>query len=819
MTRGLFVKPYQVRSSGKVSFKPIPVNQYNNSFEKEVKKYGKENLLRIYRDMLIIRTFEEMLLDVSIRGIYKGIQYKHLGPAHLSIGQEASAVGQAYLLGVNDFIFGGHRSHGEILAKGLSAIEKLTDDEVLKIMQSYMDGDCLKIVEEDFDGTVSELAIDYLIYGTIAEVFHRHTGLNRGMGGSMHAFFPPFGIYPNNAIVGASVDIAVGTALYKHINKQDGIVICNIGDGAVSCGPVWEGLCFANMDQFKELWGQEYRGGLPFILNIMNNFYAMGGQPVGETMGFKTLARIGAGLNPDQMNAETVDGYNPLAVIDVVERKKELIEKGKGPVLLETITYRLSGHSPSDASTYRDREEIDAWREVDPIITFKDKLIDMGLATKNGLSQMAQEIEEKVFKAYKKAADCQISPTTDLSLREETLFSNLKIANLDESRSPEVAVPRNQNPRVKKLAKLSRSAFDENGRLLPKDRCITIRDAIFEAVIHAFYTDSTLIAYGEDNRDWGGAFAVYRGLTESLPYRRFFNSPIAEGAIVGTAVGYALAGGRALVELMYCDFLGRCGDEVFNQLPKWQAMSAGTLRMPVVVRLMVGSRYGAQHSQDWTSLCTHIPGLKVVFPATPYDAKGLMNSALKGTDPVVFFEHQRLYDVAEQFAREGVPAGYYEIPIGEPDIKKEGKDLTMLTIGPTLYQALGAAKTLEEKYNISCEIIDARSIVPFKYERVIESVKNTGKIILASDACERGNILQTMAAKINQFAFDYMDAPAVVVGARNWLAPHYEAEHEYLPFASRLIDAVHEHITPLNGYNPTHQCSNIELMRRSAHGV
>ena len=135
---------------------------------------------------------------------------------------------------------------------------------------------------------------------------------------------------------------------------------------------------------------------------------------------------------------------------------------------------------------------------------------------------------------------------------------------------------------------------------------------------------------------------------------------------MGTAVGYAIEGGRSLVELMYCDFLGRAGDEVFNQLAKWQAMSGGLLRMPVVVRVSVGSKYGAQHSQDWTSLVAHIPGLKVVFPATPYDAKGLMNAALTGTDPVIFFESQRLYDQPEVFVPGGVPEGFYEIPFGVP---------------------------------------------------------------------------------------------------------------------------------------------------------
>ena len=241
---------------------------------------------------------------------------------------------------------------------------------------------------------------------------------------------------------------------------------------------------------------------------------------------------------------------------------------------------------------------------------------------------------------------------------------------------------------------------------------------------------------------------MYRGLTEALPYHRLFNPPIAEAAIIGTAIGYAMCGGRVIPEIMYCDFLGCCGDEIFNQLPKWQAMSGNILKMPVVVRVSVGSKYGAQHSQDWTSLCTHIPGLKVVFPVTPYDAKGMMNAALQGTDPVIFFESQRIYDKGEEFHQGGVPEGYYEIPLGEPDVKREGKDVTFLTIGATLYRALQAADELKEKYGLEAEVIDARSLVPFNYEKVIASVKKTGRIIIAGDASARGSYLNDLAANI-----------------------------------------------------------------------
>ena len=824
MPKCQIVDPKQARKSGQVEFKPIPINQYNTSIKDELKRYSKEDMIRIQRDMVIIRTFENMLNEIKLRGSYMGVEYMHNGPAHLSIGQEAAAVGQAYHLGIDDHIFGSHRSHGEILAKSLSAIEKLDDKTLMDIMKNYFDGECLKIVEKDASGSVKDLAIDFLIYGTLAEIFGREPGLNKGMGGSMHAFFPPFGVYPNNAIVGGSGDISVGAALFKKVNKKPGIVIGNIGDASSSCGPVWEGLCFATMDQFKKLWDESHRGGLPLIINFYNNFYGMGGQPEGETMGFGVLARLGAGINPEQMHAERVDGYNPLAVADAIARKRDIIEAGDGPVLLDTITYRYSGHSPSDQSSYREKSEVDAWMEHDPTVNFGKELVKANVCDEGTIEKMWKHAEALAVKACKKATDVSISPRADLmkqnNLLEKTMYSNQHVDSMEPGRKPDVLIPTiEENPRTQSLASRSRSAYDENGERLKDTRCIGVRDALFEAIIDCFYTDPTLVAYGEENRDWGGAFAVYRGLTEALPYHRLFNSPIAEGAIAGTAVGYALEGGRVLIELMYCDFLGRAGDEVFNQMCKWQSMSGGLLKMPLVMRVSVGAKYGAQHSQDWTALCAHLPGLKVAFPATPYDAKGLMYSALRGTDPVIFFESQRLYGMAEEFVEGGVPKEPYDIPFGEPAVRKEGNDLTILTIGATLYRALDAAKILEKEYGLSCEVIDARTLVPFNYEKVIASVKKTRKILLASDACERGSFLHTMASTINTLCFDELDAPPTVLGARNWITPPDEVEAAFFPYPADFLDTIHEHIIPLRGYQTKRPCSEAELLRRGRLGL
>ena len=822
MPKKLFIDPKKVRKPGKITFGEIPVNQYQKTLAEEKGNYTREELLGIYRDMLIIREFETMLNMIKTTSEYHGISYTHPGPAHLSIGQEAAAVGMAWLLGPEDYIFGSHRSHGEILAKGMSAIRKLKDDALLDTMKNYMEGATLKVVEKVQHEDVPDLALDFLLYGTLAEIFARKNGFNKGLGGSMHAFFPPFGIYPNNAIVGGSGDIGVGAALYKKVNRKSGIVVVNIGDASMGCGPVWEGISFATMDQFKTLWDEPYRGGLPLIFNFMNNQYGMGGQTSGETMGYGILARVGAGVNPEMMHAERIDGYNPLAVIDAFRRKKKILEEKKGPVLLDTLTYRYSGHSPSDASTYRTKEELEAWMEQDSLIFFEKEMEKNGMVSKDEIETLRKGITQRLIKVLTWAVDDTISPRMDLVNNPdeigELMFSNGSVDKM-EDREPEVLIPLEENPRLQQIKRKERFGLDKNGKPFSKVKTYQLRDGIFEAIIDRFYKDPTLVAYGEENRDWGGAFAVYRGLTEALPYHRLFNTTISEGAIVGTAIGYAMCGGRVIPEIMYCDFLGRSGDEVFNQMPKWQAMSGQILKMPVVLRVSVGSKYGAQHSQDWTSLVAHIPGLKVVFPATPYDAKGLMNAALQGTDPVVFFESQRIYDIGEYFHKGGVPEGYYEIPLGQPDIKRKGKDITILSIGATLYRALDAAGILQEKYGISAEVIDARSLVPFDYSLVLQSVKKTGKIIITGDATERGSYLKDMAQSMADLAFDDLDAPPVVVGSRNWITPAHELEDFFFPQPDWIVDAMHERIMPLKGHKVQHNYTNDNLLLQKRKGI
>ena len=275
-----------------------------------------------------IREFESALKEIKTKGAYKGVTYKHAGPAHLSIGQEAAAVGMAFPLAPDDHIFGSHRSHGEILAKGFSAIRQLSDGELLRhhgdaIATARCSGRSRKAspARRRAGAAVSSST------APTARSSRAKPASTAGWAAPCTPSSPPSASIPNNAIVGGSGSIAPGAALFKRVNRKPGIVVANIGDASFGCGPVWEGITFSAMDQYRTSGTQSLGGGLPIIFNCMNNFYGMGGQPFGETMGMQSIARIGAGVNPDQMHAERVNGYDPLPVIDAFRRKKQILQR------------------------------------------------------------------------------------------------------------------------------------------------------------------------------------------------------------------------------------------------------------------------------------------------------------------------------------------------------------------------------------------------------------------------------------------------------------------------------------------------------------
>lgn len=800
MPKSIHVDPDRTRSAERLSGADIPVHAYATPFEDERAARGDAVLVDVLRHMMVLRAFEGGIASLKNTGSFGDLEYAYKGPAHLSIGQEAAAVGAALALTPDDHVYGSHRSHSEFLAKGLRAIATMREDDLQAVMEAHEGGALLQLVHAHLPGAgVREAAEHFVLLGFLAEIFMRANGFNGGMGGSMHAFFLPFGAYPNNAIVGASAGIATGAALRMKAQGRGAVAVSMVGDGATGCGPVWEAMNFAGMAQFDRLW--QSPGGLPVLFFFTNNFYAMGGQTAGETMAWDRLSRIGAGLRADAYHAETVDGTNPLAVADAVARQRALLLDGKGPALLDVECYRFSGHSTTDVNAYRTKEEIAAWETADPIAQMRAKLDEAGVLTGEEAGAMSDRIDALMTRVFAIAADPALCPPVDVAA-DPTLIGR-KMFSHGETPPTRPVPPMLTDPervvRIRQTAKKARGAFDENGEMLSPMKTITLRDGLFEAVLHHMLTDERVMLYGEECREWGGAFGVYRGLSDLFPHDRVFNSPISEAAIVATAVGAAIEGGRPVVELMYADFIGRAGDEIFNQLAKWQAMSNGHLSVPVVLRASVGSKYGAQHSQDWSALAAHIPGLKIVYPATPYDAKGLMSAAIASDDPVLVFESQRLYDKTELFAG-AVPSEDYRIPIGTPDIKREGSDATVLTIGPSLYPALEAADALAER-GTSVEVIDARSLVPFDYDLVLASVAKTGRLLIVTEASERGSFPMTLASNVTRFAFDDLKAAPRVLGSPNWIVPGADMESTYFPQAHDIEDAVLTDLMGVTGHN------------------
>lgn len=825
MPKWMQIKPQDFLNAKDVDLGKIPAMKYKKTLADELKAktLTKQDAIEMYRQMRWIRTYEVFLDEIKIKSKWKDLEYAYHGPAHMATGQEGAVVGAHFMLTKDDFVFGTHRNHAEVISKGLSAIYKLKDNELKKIMEDYFNKDILLAVNGSkikFK-SIKEKMIFYFMYGFTCEVWGKNTGFNKGLSGSMHLFFTPLGIFPNNAIVGASGGLALGAALFKICNKQPGIAIANIGDGGIATGPIWESLNFGAMDQFKELWPKPYNKRPPFMLNIMNNGYGMGGQTIGETMGNKSAAKLGAAINPENCYTEIVNGQNPLAVHDLMRRKYDLCAKGEGPIINEIRTYRYNGHSSGDLESYRVIEEIKAFKKYDPLILFGKELEKAKVLTTSEIKKIDQEIEDTFYQVYKLSIDKEFTKDLDWSnhqVLEDMMFSREKMEPTTFKKI-ELSQTKKDNPRFQRIAKRSRYGFDENGKPLSKMRTMQFRDAIFEAVADRFKKEPTLIGYGEELRDWGGAYGVYNGLTELLPYQRFFNSPIAEAAIIGSAVGYAMCGGQAIVELEYFDFLFRAGDEISNQISKWRAMSGGQMRIPVVIRTNIGSGYGVQHSQDYTSVISSITGINLIIPTTPYDAKGLLNTALSLADPTIFVETQKLYDKPELFVKEGVPKDYYEIPFGKGVYRQKGEDISIVTLGASLYNALEAAKELKNKWNIKAEVIDMRSAVPFDYDILIESIKKTGKMIFINEGFERSNFMKNVAHNLVELAYDEFDAPPVVLGARNWIMPGAEYEKYIYPQKEDILAAIHNKIMPLKDYVPTKIHTNIDLIRKNKRGV
>ncbi len=720
-----------------IIFPSIPVFAYKGSPQDEINRglLKPSQLIEFLELMLTIRTFEEMIAEIKA-GTYSPLPgFDFNGPTHVSIGQEATSAGSISALSPDDYITSSHRGHGDALSKG------------------YF---CTK-------------ALDTLLYRTICELFGKADGYCRGVGGSMHIADFSVNHLGANAIVGGHMGIAAGAGMSCRYRKSGQTVLCLAGDGAYSNGISHEAMNLAAMSQFKnEL--MEHQFGIPVIFGIVNNQYAMSGQQRGEVTGVDFLARRGAAYNNDAMHAEVVNGMDILAVHDAARRALKLARDGKGPILLEFITYRFKGHSLHDPLAYRTREELNQWKKLDPIDVFARKLFATNVEGKPVLTE--ENFTALKHKVWERNAAMAKKSLEAPSPRPETILFGLYA----EGRKSAASSPRKKSVK-RQIPELKR---DNEGKL-------NLRLAIREALVEEMEADEAIILLGEDIAEYGGAFGVTATLLEHFGRERIFNTSISEAGMIGSAIGMAMTNLRPVVEIMYCDFILQAMDQLGNQAAKWQYMSGGQTTLPLVVRCAIGGGrgYAGQHSQSLESVLAHIPGIIIIAPSNAYDAKGLLKSAIKDENPVVFFEHQLLYNDKEQ-----VPENEYTLPIGKASIKRQGNDITIITWSYMVKESLKAADVLS-KEGIEAEVIDLRTLIPLDMETIIASVRKTGRAIVTSQAVTQGSFTGEVASQIQEKAFDLLDAPVLRLGAVNGVSPSSpDLEEFYLPGQDKLVSMV-----------------------------
>jgi 2-oxoisovalerate dehydrogenase E1 component len=711
----------------------------------------------LLEDMFMTREMEEMIVKLR-SGAYEPISdFEYRGPTHISIGQEAASVGACSALFLKDYITSTHRGHGDSLARGCGAIRSMGEAQLRKRVPDSRAPSLPELLEE---------ALEDHVYRTLAELFGKEDGYCKGRGGSMHIADFTVGHLGANAIVGGSVPIGTGAAVGSRYLRNGAVVCCFAGDGSYSNGVVLESLNFAAQVQFRNELAGDHPFGVPIVFLILNNHYGMTGRADNEVAGIAHLARRAAGFSDSNMYAEVVNGMDVLAVRDAMLRATETCRNGKGPVLLDVNTYRYYGHSLSDPrNEYRTREEEAAWKAVDPITTFAQQLVDCGVLDEAGVAAVEARVRERNARAARRAAAAADPDPKDV----------IKYMYTDTC----VDMVPSQYRKGKILS--------EPPPIKRTDGEITYRDAIKEALIEEMKRDTRVILYGEDIAEYGGAFKLTKGMLETFGRERVFNTPISEAAICGTAVGAAMIGLRPVVELMYMDFLLMAGDQVCNQAAKWHYMSGAQVEVPLVIRASVGGGkgYGGQHSQTLESSMTNIPGLYIAYPSTPYDAKGMMKSAIRDNNPVLFLESQLLYGV-----KGVVPEQEYLVPLGVADVKRAGSDITIAGWGPAILDALKAADRLKTELGVSAEVIDIRSLIPLDKETILASVQKTGRCVVVSQCVTIGSYMGEIISAIQENVFDYLDAPIMRVGAKDGIAPQsYVLEAVFLPNANDIFQA------------------------------
>ncbi|OUM45526.1 alpha-ketoacid dehydrogenase subunit alpha/beta [Arthrobacter sedimenti] len=669
-----------------------------------------------------LHLLEEMVLirQFEQTAYLRYLQGEIPGTLHQSQGQEAVAVGVCSLLRTEDWITSTHRPHGHALAKGLDPAAGM------------------------------------------AEIYGRETGCLGGRGGSMHLGDPALGILPSIAIVGGGITIAPGLAHALKYKETDNVVVCFFGDGAVNEGAFHEGVNYAAAFN------------LPVIFVCENNMYGAS-TPFHETTRNINVASRGAAYG---IPSEQADGMDIRAVREATERALLTARSGKGPVLLEFLTYRYVGHSRGDARGYRTKDEEAIWTAKDPIKTFGAAIVDEGIASEDQVKEATKRAKKRIAEALKHA---QQAPWPDpvAALAPNIIFGN-------PPQKVEGAGPLEEGP-------------DE-------DRYITIADSIRETLHSELGTDQSLVLLGEDigvPGGFGGAFGVYQGLAEDYGRHRVIDTPISEKAIIGAAVGAAIGGLRTVPDLQYADFVFEAMDELVNEAAKQRYMSNGKLTIPMVLRCPVGAtQRGAQHAQHPESFFMHVPGIKVLCISDPYTAKGALTAAIRDDDPVMVFEHKLLYGAKKRQeagsinTRAYVPEENFVLPVGQARVRRRGKDATIVATFTELYKALELAEKLSAE-GIELEVIDPVWLSPFDWGTVMESVRRTGRLVIAHEAHLTGGWGAEVSARVSDELFADLKAPVRRVASRDIPMPFSPPlEAAVLPLAEHLETAVRDILSP-----------------------
>ncbi len=573
-----------------------------------------------------------------------------------------------------------------------------------------------------YRGIHDQVAKGVPLKGLFAEALGRVDGVNKGKGGSPHISDPASGSMLTTAIVGAGTPIANGLALASKMRGSKAVTIVNFGDGATSIGAVHEAMNLAGVWQ------------LPVIFLCQNN--QMGEYTtIPEYTASKDFASRADAYG---FKGVQLDGNDPVAFHNGMKAIIDEVRAGNGPVFVEARTCRLGPHAGVGDTNHLSKEDLAAAKKAWPVPATRAMLLERGICTEEELAAIDSAAKTEVQEAVAAAMESEVTGEDEMLL--------------DVYADPTVVPRRGQ--REKRAAEAPHTG---------ETREMAMFEAIQDAQELALQLDDSVFFLGEDiGEPAGGVFKCFKGMQTKWG-ERIRPTPIAEQSIIGAATGAALVGMRPVAEIMFCDFIGVCMDQITNHAAKQRYMSGAATHVPMTVRTIAGGGiggFGAQHSQSTEATLLHYPGLKVVYPSTPTEAKGLLLSCIFDEDPCIQFESMML----TYATREQVPVGDYRIPLGVAKVKREGSDISLITYGWQVMHCLKAAEELA-KEGISAEVIDLRTLLPLDYDRVLSSVEKTGRALVVHAATEFCGLGAEIASTINETLFGKLKAPASRFGA------------------------------------------------------